>query len=69
VEAAPVAPVAPVDPVGPVTVEEAPVAPVNPVAPLGPTDKRVIFTVLPAFTIAVPVGSVIKFNQSPTASV
>ena len=41
----------------------------EPVLPVGPTDSRVIFTVLPAFTIDVPVGSVIKFSQSPTISV
>ena len=56
-------------PVGPVTVDAAPVDPVLPVAPEGPTDRRVIFTVLPAFTIAVPVGSVLKFSVSPAASV
>ena len=51
-------PVGPVFPVGPVNVEAAPVEPVKPV---GPTERRVILTVLPALTIEVPVGSVIKF--------
>jgi hypothetical protein len=62
-----VGPVEPVEPVEPVTPVE-PVEPI-PVGPVGPTERRVIFTVEPAFIVIVPPPSIRKFRYWPAVSV